>query len=232
MTLTRRLLLLAVISVLPAIVIWTYTEVSLRRAREAEVNDLAIRQAQLVGAELERVFDSIHSLLLAVDETPSIRSFDTAACSPYLKAIQEKVPYILSFVAMDISGHIRCRPLGTTDTQHYFADRTYFHEALSKLGLVVGEYTPVFEEGGLEPRPVPAGRGDLLRVGELGGALPVPSVVLTERDLKAHDDVADAVGGWRDAHLAGVVAAVQAAASSRSETRSANASALAGTTSR
>jgi PAS domain S-box-containing protein len=154
MTLTRRLLLLALISVLPAIVIWTYTEVSLRRAREAEVNDLAIRQAQLVGAELERVFDGIHSLLLAVDETPSIRSFDTAACSPYLKAIQEKVPYILSFVAMDISGHIRCRPLGTIDTQHYFADRAYFHEALSRLGFVVGDYTPVFEEGGLAPQPV------------------------------------------------------------------------------
>jgi PAS domain S-box-containing protein len=154
MTLTRRLLLLALISVLPAIVIWTYTEVSLRRAREAEVNDLAIRQAQLVGAELERVFDGIHSLLLAVDETPSIRAFDTAACSPYLKAIQEKVPYILSFVAMDISGHIRCRPLGTTDTQHYFADRAYFHEALSRLGFVVGDYTPVFEEGGLAPQPV------------------------------------------------------------------------------
>ncbi|MFL5192980.1 MAG: sensor histidine kinase [Microvirga sp.] len=154
MTLTRRLLLLALISVLPAIVIWTYTEVSLRRAREAEVNDLAIRQAQLVGAELERVFDGIHSLLLAVDETPSIRAFDTAACSPYLKAIQEKVPYILSFVAMDISGHIRCRPLGTIDTQHYFADRAYFHEALSRLGFVVGDYTPVFEEGGLAPQPV------------------------------------------------------------------------------
>ncbi|MPR06888.1 sensor histidine kinase [Microvirga tunisiensis] len=154
MTLTRRLLLLALISVLPAIVIWTYTEVSLRRAREAEVNDLAIRQAQLVGAELERVCDGIHSLLLAVDETPSIRAFDTAACSPYLKAIQEKVPYILSFVAMDISGHIRCRPLGTIDTQHYFADRAYFHEALSRLGFVVGDYTPVFEEGGLAPQPV------------------------------------------------------------------------------
>lgn len=110
MTLTRRLLLLALISVLPAIVIWTYTEVSLRRAREAEVNDLAIRQAQLVGAEIERIFDGVQSLLLAIDETQSIRSFDTAACSPYLKAIQEKVPYILSFVAMDISGHIRCRP--------------------------------------------------------------------------------------------------------------------------
>jgi PAS domain S-box-containing protein len=154
MTLTRRLLLLALISVLPAIVIWTYTEVSLRRDREAEVNDLAIRQVQMVGAELERIFDGVHGLLLAVDETPSIRAFDTAACSPYLKAIQEKVPYVLSFVAMDISGHVRCRPTGTVDTQHYYADRAYFHNALGARGFVVGDYTPVFEEGGLRPHPV------------------------------------------------------------------------------
>ncbi|WP_052002911.1 HWE histidine kinase domain-containing protein [Microvirga sp. BSC39] len=154
MTLTRRLLLLALISVLPAIVIWTYTEVSLRRAREAEVNDLAIRQAQLVSAELERIFDGVQGLLLAIDETQSIRNFDTPVCSPYLKAIQEKVPYILSFVAMDISGHIRCRPTGTIDIQHYYADRPYFHNALGQKGFVVGEYTPVFEEGGLGPHPV------------------------------------------------------------------------------
>ncbi|WP_201860381.1 sensor histidine kinase [Microvirga soli] len=154
MTLTKRLLLLALISVLPAIVIWTYTEVSLRRAREAEVNDLAIRQAQLVGAEIERIFDGVQGLLLAIDETQSIRNFDTAVCSPYLKAIQEKVPYILSFVAMDISGHIRCRPTGTVDTQHYYADRPYFHNALGEKGFVVGEYTPVFEEGALGRHPV------------------------------------------------------------------------------
>jgi PAS domain S-box-containing protein len=154
MTLTRRLLLLALISVLPAIVIWTYTEVSLRRAREAEVNDLAIRQAQLVGAEIERILDGVQGLLLAIDETRSIRTFDTPVCGPYLKAVQEKVPYILSIVAMDISGHIHCRPTGTIDTQHYYADRPYFHNALAQRGFVVGEYTPAFEEGALGRHPV------------------------------------------------------------------------------
>jgi FMN reductase len=69
-------------------------------------------------------------------------------------------------------------------------------------------------------------------LGELGGTLPVPSVVLTERRLAEHDDPAAAVAEWREAHLPGVVAAVQAGASSRSTTRSANAPALAGTTSR
>ena len=69
-------------------------------------------------------------------------------------------------------------------------------------------------------------------LGELGGTLPVTSVVLTERQLAEHDDPAAAVAGWRDAQLPGVVAVVQAGASSRSTTRSANAPALAGTTSR
>lgn len=69
-------------------------------------------------------------------------------------------------------------------------------------------------------------------LGELGGTLPVPSVVLTERQLGEHEDVASAVAGWREVHLPGVVAADQAGASSRSTTRSANAPALAGSTSR
>ncbi len=154
MTLTRRLLLLALISVLPAIVIWTYTEVSLRRARETEIAELALRQARLAGAEIERILDGVHSLLLAVDETPSIRSFDTPNCSPYLKAIQQKVPYLLSFVAIDLSGHVRCRPSGTPDLKHYFSDPLYFHRALSTKGFIVGEFTPHFEEGGLPPHPV------------------------------------------------------------------------------
>ncbi len=154
MTLTKRLLLLALISVLPAIVIWTYTEVSLRRAREAEVTELAIRQARVAGAELERIFDGIQGLLLAIDETPSIRSFDTPVCSPYLKAIQEKVPYLLSFVAIDLNGYVRCRPSGTIDTKHRFSVRLYFQNALASRGFVVGEFTRDFEEGELGNRPV------------------------------------------------------------------------------
>jgi len=105
MTLTKRLLLLALISVLPAIVMWTYTEVSLRRAREAEVNDLVIRQARVAGSELERIFDGIHSLLIAVDEAPGPtcprcwRRTGEAACSRHdpnlckrCAAVVEKLP--------------------------------------------------------------------------------------------------------------------------------------------
>lgn len=154
MTLTRRLLLLALISVLPALVIWTYTEVSLRRAREAEVNDLVIRQAQLASSELQRIFDGINSLLLAVDETPSIRSFDTPVCNTYLHSLQEKVPYLKGFAAMDLEGAVRCTSAAQVDPVLRFQDRSYFRETLATRQFTNGTYMREFSEGGVSAHPV------------------------------------------------------------------------------
>jgi PAS domain S-box-containing protein len=153
MTLTKRLLLLALISVLPAIVIWTYTEVSLRRAREAEVNDLVLRQAKLAGSEVERIFDGIHSLLIAVDEIPSIRAFNTAGCSSYLRSLQQRVPYLVSIIALDRDGGVRCSGAQSVDGGRY-NNRTYFQEAIAQNSFVIGAYTADFAEGNLSRHPV------------------------------------------------------------------------------
>jgi PAS domain S-box-containing protein len=154
MTLTKRLLLLALISVLPAIVIWTYTEVSLRRAREAEVNEIAIRQARVAGSEIERIFDGVNSLLLAVDEAPAIRAFDSPVCNAYLRSLQKKVPYLLAFVALDREGRIRCQQAELPAGDFHFDRRPYFQDALRTQEFVVGTYTPEFTEGGIGAYPV------------------------------------------------------------------------------
>ena len=125
MTLTRRLLLLAFISVLPAIVIWTYTEVTLRRDREAEVRDLALRQAHLAASEIERMFEGVRSLLVAVGEVDSVQALDTPACVAYLTALQPKVPHLTSIAALDLNGVMRCRHEGIPQ-QGSFSDRNYF----------------------------------------------------------------------------------------------------------
>jgi PAS domain S-box-containing protein len=154
MTLTKRLLLLALISVLPAIVMWTYTEVSLRRAREAEVNDIVIRQARVAGSEIERIFDGIQSLLIAVDEAPSIRTFSTPSCSAYLRSLQLKVPYLLAFVALDLEGRVRCQHAQLPGGDLRFSNRSYFQGVLRTQGFIVGTYTPEFTEGGIGAHPV------------------------------------------------------------------------------
>ncbi|HEV2559807.1 MAG TPA: HWE histidine kinase domain-containing protein [Microvirga sp.] len=140
MTLTRRLLLLAFIAILPAIAIWTYTEVALRRAREAEVHDLALRQAQLASFELERILDGVRNLLVAVGEVADVRALNAPACAAYLAALQPKVPHLLSITALDPAGRARCRH-DDPGTDLRFDDRSYFQEAVASGGFVIGEYT-------------------------------------------------------------------------------------------
>lgn len=176
MTLARRLLLLALISVLPAIVIWTFTEVSLRRAREAEVHDLVIRQAQLAASELDHIFGGIHSLLLAVDETPSIHTFDTNACVDYLKSLQQKVSHLMALVAIDLEGAVRCNHTGVINSDLRFKDRPYFRDTLAKKSFSVGTYTQEFIEGGLGiqsvlPLSLPIWDADGKMVGVVAAAL-------------------------------------------------------------
>lgn len=196
MTLARRLLLLALISVLPAIVMWTYTEVSLRRAREAEIHDQAIRQAQLAGSELERIFDGIESLLIAVEEARSIRNFDTPACNPYLKSLRQKVPQVRAFVALDLEGNVRC----TSGTLSYpdlrFTHRFYFQETLATKQFVLGDFTSSFIEGGLPAYPVlplamPIQADDGRTIGVIAGALDLKwlDLKLKERTLPPNGSI-------------------------------------------
>ncbi|MEZ0171601.1 sensor histidine kinase [Microvirga sp. TS319] len=149
MTLTRRLLLLALISVLPALVIWAFTEVSLRRARQAEISELVIRQATLVASEVGHIFDGVHSLLLAMDETPSIRSFDMPACNAYLRSVHQKVPHIIAFVVLDLDGAVRCNDRGFINADLRFRDRPYFQDSIAKRAFAIGTYTAEFTEAGL-----------------------------------------------------------------------------------
>lgn len=152
MTLTRRLLLLALISVLPAIAIWTYTEVSLRHAREAEVHDFALRQAQLASSELERIFEGIHSLLIAIAEVPSVRGFADADCMAYLQKLQVRVPYLDAIIIVGADGQPRCQEGAAPQVS--FNDKDYFQEALKTSGLVTGEYTRGLTDPAAGGRPV------------------------------------------------------------------------------
>jgi hypothetical protein len=94
MRLTQRLFLLVLIALLPALAIQAYNEFDLRRTRQAEVDEMALRQAQLASSELNQIFEGIHNLLIAVAEVPSVRSFAAGECAAYLATLQPKVPYL------------------------------------------------------------------------------------------------------------------------------------------
>ena len=140
MTLAQRLFLLVVVALLPALAIQAYNELDLQRSREAEVRELALRQAELAASELTQILEGVHSLLTAVAEVPAVRALDAGPCAAFLATLQPRVSHVRSIAALDLAGRVACRnspaPPGLR-----LADRPYFQEVLRSGGFVVGDYT-------------------------------------------------------------------------------------------
>jgi signal transduction histidine kinase/ActR/RegA family two-component response regulator len=171
MRLTQRLFLLVLIALLPALAIQAYNEFDLRRTRQAEVDEMALRQAQLASSELNQIFEGIHNLLIAVAEVPSVRSFAAEECAAYLATLQPKVPYLKTIAAIDMEGRVVCRQSPAPPGLR-FTDRSYFREALESGVFLVGDYT----ESRLSGRPVlpmamPLQNPDGKTIGVLAAAL-------------------------------------------------------------
>jgi signal transduction histidine kinase len=171
MRLTQRLFLLVLIALLPALAIQAYNEFDLRRTRQAEVDEMALRQAQLASSELNQIFEGIHNLLIAVAEVPSVRSFAAEECVAYLATLQPKVPYLKTIAAIDMEGRVVCRQ-SPVPPELRLTDRSYFREALESGVFLVGDYT----ESRISGRPVlpmamPLQNPDGKTIGVLAAAL-------------------------------------------------------------
>ncbi len=140
MRLTTRLILLALIAVIPAILIQTYGLFEIMRSREAEVHAEALRQAQFASSEIDRVLEGVRNLLTAISTANEVRRLDEATCSPFLARLESKVPHLDSIAVMDAQGRLRCASV-STKADLRFADRSYFQAAIGGRDFVVGEYT-------------------------------------------------------------------------------------------
>lgn len=137
--LAARLFALVLVAILPALAIQAYTEVALRRSREAEVRFDALRLARFAAGELDRIIDNGRVLAVAIANTPTVRNQDAAACSTYLAALAKSLPQYLALGATDLSGQVVCAsqpvPAGVSA-----GDLPYFKEAIVSGKFVVGDY--------------------------------------------------------------------------------------------
>lgn len=140
MTLTQRLLLLGLLSLLPVILVVLYLQYELRTERESEARQLVARQTQQANAEMKRLVEGMEALLLAVASAPSVRSLDQANCSDYLNVLGAKMPDVAGIGVLDLDGNLRCTSRKVPDSLNY-ADRDYFKEVLERQHFVIGRYT-------------------------------------------------------------------------------------------
>src|SRR3984893_8705669 len=139
-TILSRLFLLVAVALLPAIAIQMYNEFDLRRARQVEVQNQALRLARLAAAEQQQIVQGIRQVLIALSELPSIKTRDSQACSAYLAGMQQRFPAFVTFLVADLNGWSFCdsnsdhRPIN-------IAARRYFANVLKTGAFTVGEFS-------------------------------------------------------------------------------------------
>jgi two-component sensor histidine kinase len=140
MGLRIRLFLLVLIAVLPAIAIQIYTEIDLRRAREAEIHEQALRQAGAVAAGILDVFEGSRQLLVALARLPEVQTLNAKDCSDALGTMLSELPAYTTVGAVNREGWMICSASGTVSPPPSVRDRKYFRDALLTNGFVVGEF--------------------------------------------------------------------------------------------
>jgi len=136
--LTGRLIVLAVIAVLPALGIEAYNEFDLRRAREAETRQRAVQITMQFGEEMGELREGARQLLVALSQLPSIRSADSSGCTSYLTTLKSNYPNYHELSAVDIHGRTICSSSPVPAEQ--VSERPFFKRAMAQDGLVVGNY--------------------------------------------------------------------------------------------
>ena len=139
MSILSRLFILVAIAVLPALAMQAYAQFDLRREREREIRENALRLATFAAGQVDRIIEGGAGLLAALARLPAVRSRDSAACSAYFAELKQSHPQYRVIGATDIQGRAFC---ASTDIPPGFSlsDRPYWRQAIQTGGFTVGVY--------------------------------------------------------------------------------------------
>jgi signal transduction histidine kinase/CheY-like chemotaxis protein len=147
--LPARLLGLILLCLLPVIAAETYTNIGLRTQRQAEMGDLALRQAELANRDIGSLLVGTDHLLRIAALLPGVRDL-RPSCGSELSALQPQFPEYAFFAVLDGGGRLVCasRPLPDTDSGRPVP--WYLQVDRSGDG-VAGRYAEIAEIGAILP---------------------------------------------------------------------------------
>jgi PAS domain S-box-containing protein len=135
--LTLRLLLLALLALIPAVAIQGWNGYDLRRARTEEVREQVLRLARLQSAEIDRMAEGARQFLVALAQIPQVKAKDAVGCSSLLTRMAESFPAYRALIAADLDGTVFCSSVGLGRP---VADRAYFKRVVQTEDFATGEY--------------------------------------------------------------------------------------------
>src|SRR5918911_1705155 len=107
MNLTIRILLILAIALVPAVGVQVYNAYDLRRAREAQIREEVLRQAELLNANLGGLISGADQVGAAIAELPRVRALDPA-CGADLEGVRQRLGRYKVITLWDAKGRPVC----------------------------------------------------------------------------------------------------------------------------
>ncbi len=137
-SITRKLILLVLLSVLPAMIILLYSGMEQRRQSIEQAKTEMLLLAHNMAEAQHDMSLSVRQVLSTLSLLPEIQSFDIPGCSKLIKAVLLNNPDYLNIALTDLNGDVLVS--GQTLGGVNLADRKHFREALKKKDVAVGEF--------------------------------------------------------------------------------------------
>jgi PAS domain S-box-containing protein len=135
-----RLLLLIIISIIPALMLLFYSASVQRSEKEDETRAATMRAAKLAANNLEHIMEGTHQVFTALAELPGIYNNSTA-CNAAFAAFKKQLPMYTNMALVKKNGDVMCSSTPIRNRKVNLADRLHVRTAVQKKVFSFGEYT-------------------------------------------------------------------------------------------
>lgn len=136
----KRLFAVALAALIPATGMLIYNEFWYRAQRDAEIHAAALQGSRQVGSEIDRIFEGVKTLLIAVSAIPTVTGEDKSHCDAVLAEIASEVSSVATISMVRPDGVVLCSSTPGSNGAS-IADRPYFQRALQSEDFAVGGFT-------------------------------------------------------------------------------------------
>ncbi|MFO7600410.1 MAG: PAS domain-containing protein [Candidatus Desulfacyla sp.] len=138
-TLRFRIILIVVISVLPALGLVLYGGLEQRRLAGLEARQEALQLARQASLNQKNLITETRHLLSMIAERQAVRNGQWEECSAFMASLLSEFSHYLNFGVIDLEGNLRCSALPYSGTVSAM-DRTYFQRVLQTGDFAVGDF--------------------------------------------------------------------------------------------
>lgn len=133
-----RLLLLVLLSILPALLLVLFNAFEQRRTAQEDARDNALRLARLAAAAQKQHIEASRQLLVTLSQLPEVRRTNALQCEALFNNLLGLHQVYLNFGLINPAGWVVASALAQTN--EFLGDRSYFLLARDTGKFTVGEY--------------------------------------------------------------------------------------------